>query len=204
MEGNGRTNQLLAHFDYSTVVELLLGGCMSLNYRNLDASTRTQMAAEIDADVNAGRLYFSPRLTEDGAKQWPALIKEAALSHTDDWLAAEIRKRGLLKSHEEKRKPTGGTTTAQVPATAADTLSEGEFNRFYARGLCLRAIAENIQGVIAYRARHSDNPRPASEAIVGKTFSPSELLNDLRQSPGLEPALGLPPGPNSGLSVALP
>jgi hypothetical protein len=177
---------------------------MSLQYQNLDAQTRPHMLSELNADQVAGRLYISPRLTESGAKGWSTLLSEAIASHNDEWLASEIRSRGFLKSHEERRKPKGGTTLAQVPSNAHETLAEGEFNRFYVRGLCLRASQENISQVIAYRARHSENPRPESEAIVGKAFSPAALLSDLRSSPGVEPALGVPPGPNSGLSVRLP
>jgi hypothetical protein len=177
---------------------------MSLNYQNLDSPTRTHMIAELHADAAAGQLYISSRLNETGAANWAALLGEAISTHDDAWLATEIRKRGLLKSHEERRKPTGGTTLAQIPSNAHETLAEGEFNRFYVRGLCLRAIREKITQVMAYRARHSDHPRPESEAIVGKSFAPSALLNDLRTSAGVEPALGLPPGPNSGLSVRLP
>lgn len=177
---------------------------MALNYRNLDARTRTFMVAEIESDATNGRLYISPRLNDEGVRAWLSLLKQAVASHTDAWLAGEIRSRGLLKTHEERRKPKGGTTAAQVPANAHETLAEGEFNRFYVRGLCLRAIEDKISEVVAYRARHSDNPRPESEAIVGKRFAPNALLNDLRSSPGVEPALGVPPGPNSGLSVAIP
>lgn len=177
---------------------------MSLSYRNLDERTRTFMVTEVESDIAGGRLYISPRLNDVGVKAWPSLLKEAVQSRTDAWLAQEIRARSLLRSHEERRKPKGGMTTVQVPATANETLAEGEFNRFYVRGVCSRAIEEKIPHVVAYRARHSDNPRPESEAIVGKTFDPCALLNDLRSSPGVEPALGVPPGPNSGLSISLP
>lgn len=177
---------------------------MSLTYKNLDNATRIYMTAEVQADSAADTLYISPRLSEEGVSVWPALLGEAVATQNDAWLATEIRSRGLLKSHEERRKPTGGTTLAKVPVTAHETLAEGEFNRFYARGLCLRAMQEGISQVIAYRARHSDNPRPESEAIVGKPFPPEALLDDLRSSVGVEPALGVPPGPNSGLSIQLP
>lgn len=93
---------------------------------------------------------------------------------------------------------------AQVPVTAPDTLSEGEFNRYYVRGVCRRAIADRVQKVEVYRARHSDNPRQESEALIGKEIDPTALLTDLRNSQGVEPALGIPPGPNSGLCVFLP
>lgn len=177
---------------------------MALNYKNLDENTRRFMVSEVERDVSAGTLYVSPRLNEEGARQWPALLKEAAQSRDDAWLASTLRDRHLLRTHEERRKPKGGTTIAQVPATANETLSEGEFNRFYVRGVCSRAINEGISHVTVYRARHSDNPRPESQAIIGKSFDPGALLNDIRSSTGVEPALGVPPGPNSGLSVALP
>lgn len=177
---------------------------MSLHYENLDAETRAQMGAELSADIVTGRLYISPRLNDNGVAVWPTLLGDAIAAHDDTWLAAQIRGRGLLKSHEERRKPKGGTTLAQVPTNAHEVLAEGEFNRFYVRGVCLRAMQANISQVVAYRARHSDNPRPESEAIVGTGFAPEALLNDLRSSTGVQPALGVPPGPNSGLSVRLP
>ncbi|WP_081613348.1 hypothetical protein [Xanthomonas sp. SHU 199] len=177
---------------------------MALNYENLDSRTRENMSSEIAHDVASGVLYISSRLTAEGAKAWPALLAQAADSHDDSWLAAQLQARGYLRSHEERRTPKGGVTVAKVPVTANTTLAEGEFNRFYARGLCQRAIADGQRSVVAYRARHSENPRPESEAIIGKHLEPDALLQDLRTSSGVEPALGLPPGPNSGLSVRLP
>ncbi|MET7014489.1 hypothetical protein [Uliginosibacterium flavum] len=177
---------------------------MSLAYKNLDSKTRTHMAAELAIDQARGNLYVSPRLNDQGVRAWPALIEEAITTHDDAWLSAEIRNRNLLKTREERRNPKGGTTPVQVPVNAHETLAEGEFNRFYARGLCLRAIQEGNPNIVAYRARHSEHPRSESEAMVGRAFAPEALLNDLRSSVGVEPALGLPPGPNSGLSIRLP
>ena len=177
---------------------------MSLTYKNLDQRTRVLAAVEINSDVAEKAIYISPRLTPQGAQLWPSLLGEAIASYDDAWLANALRQKGLINTHEERRKPKGGTTIAQVPATAADTLAEGEFNRYYVRGLCLRAIEDKSPYVEVYRARHSDNPRPESQALIGKRLSPDALLDDLRKSPGVEPALGVPPGPNSGLSVCLP
>jgi hypothetical protein len=177
---------------------------MALAYRNLDRRTRDFSVEEISMDIASSKIYIGPRLNPEGVQAWPALIREAALAHDDDWLAGEIRRLNLLKSHEERRKPRGGVAIAQVPTTAPDTLSEGEFNRYYVRGVCRRAIADNIQEVEVYRARHSDNPRRESEALIGKKLDPKELLTDLRNSQGVEPALGVPPGPNSGLCIFIP
>jgi hypothetical protein len=109
-----------------------------------------------------------------------------------------------MKTEETRRAASGKTTVAKVPVTAPDTLAEGEFNRFYCRGVCLRAISEGKTHVRVYRAKHVDNPRPESQAKIGALAEAEKLLSDLRANPGVEPALGIPPGPNSGLSIQLP
>jgi hypothetical protein len=162
------------------------------------------MFEEIETDIATGKLYFSPRLSPTGKAAYPELLKSAAQSGTDDTLSSQLRVPGRLNATEERRKPKGGTTIAQVPITAPETLAEGEFNRFYARGLCRRAIAEGIESVFVYRAKEVINPRSESEALIGKSLPAKQLLEDLRAHIGTDTALGLPPGPNSGLSVRLP
>ena len=85
---------------------------------------------------------------------------------------------------------------------AAAVMAEGEFNRFYIRALCIRAIDEGRELEI-YRARPSAKPDEASEAKIGDKPDPKALLADLRTSPGVGTALGLP-RPGSGVSVRLP
>jgi hypothetical protein len=90
----------------------------------------------------------------------------------------------------------------KVPITAHLTLVEGEFNRFYMRGLCLRAVEEGKTTVTAYRAKHAQNPRSESLAIEVRSFNAEAALSDLRANVGSATAAGFP-GPNSGLSVRL-
>jgi hypothetical protein len=176
---------------------------MPLQFHHLDAQTRPHIISEISSDVESGRLYISPRLTKEGAADWGSLILSAAGAFDDAWLAAEIMRRRILNTHEERRMSNGNVIQARLPSNAHETLAEGEFNRFYARGLCLRAIAEGRPVVVAYRARPSSAPRPESEAMIGREFAADALLADLRDHPGMDTALGLPQGPNSGLSVRL-
>ena len=89
-----------------------------------------------------------------------------------------------------------------VPANAASTLAEGEFNRFYLRGIASRGVDENRQ-IEVYRGRPSSTPRRESEALLGQHLVAGALLTDLREHIGVDSALGLPPGPNSGLTGRL-
>ncbi len=71
----------------------------------------------------------------------------------------------------------------------------------------LMAIVGLISSPHAYKSSPTVvdwTPRPGSEEKIGTLIDAKAILHDLRTTPGLEPALGLPPGPNSGLSAKLP
>lgn len=176
---------------------------MALNLINLDAVTRKFMLDEIERDEKAGNLYIGKRLSNRGAADYPALLRAAAAAADDSFLANELRTPGRVNP-TETRNTKNGVTWVKVPVTAPDTLSEGEFNRFYARGLCRRAIDEGKPQVRVYRAKQVVNPRIDSEALIGRVFGAEKLLEDLRTHIGTDTALGLPNGPNSGLSICLP
>jgi hypothetical protein len=177
---------------------------MGLRYEDLDEQTRRFMIEEIDMDVRDGTIYISNYLNPRGCETWPHLLREAAQSGTDDSLAHAIRRDDCLKDRVERRKPKGGFTMAAVPYTAHETMGEGEFNRYYTRGLCRRAIEQGIAQLEVYRAKAVSEPRPASQAKIGLRVDPRVILEDLRRTQGVEPALGLPPGPNSGLTLRIP
>jgi len=176
---------------------------MGLKYENLDEETRGYMVEEILADTASDRIYRSPYLTQQAQGQWPDMLIEAAGSGNDDSLAAAIRTNGCLNA-TTTRNLKGKTIRAAVPHTAPETLAEGEFNRYYARGLSLKALANGIERLEVYRAKSVANPRPESEQKIGLLVDPQVLLADLRASIGFETALGIPPGPNSGISVRIP
>jgi len=176
---------------------------MGIVYRNLDEECRKFMLEELNKDASERTLYISPRLNDVGSKSWKTILEEAIQRHDDVWISNKLRSENLLKDQEQRKKPSGGFTVAKVPITAPETLGEGEFNRFYARGLCLKAIKNGITEVTVYRGKQVQQPRPESEAMIGKKINAKALLEDLRKSQGVEPALGLPPGPNSGLTVCL-
>src|SRR5258708_6522860 len=126
---------------------------MGLAYANLDQETRTFMVDEINMAAADGSIYISPWLTPKGAKDWVELLLGAAKSGNDDSLAAALRMADRIRETAERKKPSGGMTTYRVPHTASHTMAEGEFNRFYVRGLCRKAIAAGISNLVIYRAK---------------------------------------------------
>ena len=174
---------------------------MGLDYLNLDEITRASMADQVQRDIADGSLYVSARLNPLGIREWPDLLLSAVETGNDDSLAAEVVSRDLLKSHEESQR-NGKPYTKKVPSTAAVTLAEGEFNRFYLRGIAARAVDEGRE-VEIYRGRESASPRSESQDLVGKRLAGADLLNDLRSDVRVDGALNLPPGPNSGLTGKL-
>ena len=136
-----------------------------MNLIDLDDTIRSYMRAEIHHDINSAdrSLYLSGRLSERGRRDYPRLLLEAAASGTPESLRAELDKLGRLNTYEQN-------TAKRVPVNAAATLAEGEFNRFYIRAVCLRAIEDGSNKVRAYRAKRVSVPRGESERLVGKEF----------------------------------
>lgn len=174
---------------------------MKFNFENLDEQTRELMASEIKSDIERDRLYFSKRFNGNGHRIYVELLLDAVNGGDEETLATSLKSNNCF-ADKEARNGKNGITYAKVPETANQTLADSEFNRFYIRGLALRAISSG-QSLTIYRARQSDNPRQESEAMIGKQIDAHKLLTDLQDNIGTDTALGLPPGPNSGLSVKL-
>lgn len=175
---------------------------MGLRYDDLDHAIRELMLDEIEWDL-AGRggqhgLYLSNYLTYDGQQRWPELLKRAAENGDDDTLAASLA--GCFKDLVPRRTKNG-TTMVRVPHTAAQTLAEAQFNMYYIRALCRRAL--EIGGhVEVYRAKAVDVPRATSEQLIGRSLDPSYVLHALRDTLGVDPPTDVPL-PNTGITVKL-
>lgn len=177
---------------------------MGLDYKNLNEQTRKLMLAEIERDIAANTLFLSDNVNPQGRIDYPNLIQNAAISGSDVTLATDISSR--LNPHEKPRRLKSGKLSKPpvMRSNAHEMLAEGEFNRFYIRAICLRAIEDGISEVVVYRAKSVQHARSESERKIGQLVSAEALLRDLREHPGIDTALGLPPGPNSGLSIQLP
>ena len=179
---------------------------MALYLENLDDRTRQLMLDEMEYDIANNQLHISPFLSGQGQRDYANLLREALQSGNDETLAQSLREhRRILRTLPRRNPKAGGYSIAATPENAAQVLAESEFNRYYIRALARRAIEDDISELVVYRAKPVSNPRPESEARVETVLPPEELLEDLRTHPGDErPRLGVPSGPNSGLSVRLP
>jgi hypothetical protein len=177
---------------------------MALYYHNLDDRTRRLMLDEVEHDIANDCLHISPFLSGQGQRDYVNLLKRAILAGNDASFEDELNARRRINRALPRRNPKGGYRIAAVPENAAQILAEGEFNRFYIRALARRAIEDGIPALIVFRAKNVSVPRIESEVLVETALQPEELLADLRGHPDEPPSLGVPGGPNSGISVRLP
>lgn len=120
---------------------------MGIRFENLDETTRSFMRQE----STAGGHYQSPRLNHVGLACWVEILNAAIDSQNDDWLANELQRRHCFNTRENYTR-SGKTYSRDINVPhAAQQLAEGEFNRYYLRGLCRRAIESGIQSLVVYR-----------------------------------------------------
>jgi hypothetical protein len=174
---------------------------MPLQYENLDPTTRRFALAELDNDLASGAFHVSERLRVTAVADYEHLLRDAVRYYDDRWL--EEHASDLLIDVEPRRTRSGGQTVAKVPQMAARMLAEGDFNRYYMRGVAARAIEEGRQVVEVYRARLSLEPRPESADVEGRRIAAREVLDHLRGPLSADPAVAPLGRTNSGLSVRL-
>ncbi len=170
---------------------------------NLDETTRKYMLEAIDDADRIGNIYYSTRFNDAGRREWLWLLKHAAQEHDEQWLAEQVESNHLLRELEGGRTPRGNYSVKHIPQeAAADTLAEGQFNRFYMLGLAKRARAQGIPNLEVYRARETSSPRAESEAMVGKLIPVDQVEDELRDTKASlkSPLLQI----RSGISLKLP
>jgi hypothetical protein len=175
---------------------------MALQLVDLNAATRAAMLAELEEDLAARKVALSPHLREGAGADYVGLLVAAVKENHDAWLAAALRTKGFVRSHET-RPTQHGPKRVTLPPNEPDLLAEAEFNRYYMRGLCRRAIEEGVPTLSICRAKAVDKPRPEADRLVGTPIDPCVLLEALQGGASPDEALGLPPGRESGLSVRI-
>jgi hypothetical protein len=172
------------------------------DFPQLDERTRVLMVKEFALDDSSPKgVYRGRRLNSEGERIYLSALLVSLQEGTGISLQAQLEPvPGTLWVPEiinkiGRRSPT--------PYTAAQTLAEGEFNRYYMRAICRRALEEGDGTVTVRRAKLVEQSRPDDEVrvSVGDILDADAVLQDIRLHPGEDTALGMPRGPNSGLSL---
>jgi hypothetical protein len=151
---------------------------------------RNEMLTEFNLDNNKDVIYLSSYMQLSDKNKYINLLKVAISEGNTKTLEQQIGALFLPFSAKGKKRPID----------AVSIFAEGEFNRYYIRGLCKKAIAEDKKLVI-YRAKQVVNPRPDSPFKIGEEVNAKEVLEDLQNDIKRDRVNKVPSGPNSGLSV---
>jgi hypothetical protein len=173
-------------------------GSMGFNFVDLDNITRKYMLDELEADVNEGTVFISCWLREGMAAEYIGVLRRAITNFDESWFASEILQQNLLRESDnfEARNIT-------IPINANTILAEEEFNKYYMRGVCLRAVKEGSNSVVVYRGQRVTIPSPESRQRVGQRLKAEILLDSLRTASDIYSALRVPRRPSPKLTVKL-
>jgi hypothetical protein len=111
------------------------------------------------------------------------------------WLERELVRRNSFVATEYLKSTMGKTVTRAVNREhLAKTLAEGEFNRFYLRGLCVAAKTRGLTHLIVAQGRIIPNAPAALLKPVGSAVPIESLLGTLRNFgyKHVDAALGAP------------
>ncbi len=173
-------------------------GYMGFNFVDLDNITRKYMLDELEVDIKNDAVFISCWLKEDSATKYIEILKSAITSYDESWLASEILKHNLLKESVDLNNKD-----ITIPINANTILAEEEFNKYYMRGVCLRAVKDGTKSVIVYRGQRVTIPSPESQQKLGQELEAETLLDSLRNASDIYSALNVPRRPSPKLTVKL-
>ena len=153
-----------------------------MKYKKLDTSIRQIMDEEFKQDKQRNRLYSSPRLNDVGNKVYPDLLEKALLNGSDRSFANDLRDYNTLKNTEKMVNPFGGIRESKIPSDAPDNLAKGEFQRYYIRALCRKAIDQGIKRLQIISEKPIDALPDEVKVKIGRTVNPKDILEDLREN----------------------
>ncbi len=186
---------------YGGVSLFIVKGEIMFNFENLNEDTRPYILQAIENAYSTNNIYWSTRFTEQGKEEYLSLLKEAAKSHNEHWLACRLESPDIMKGLEGACTPSGGYTIKHIPHTAAQTFADGQFNRFYILGFCLYAKNKGISALEAYRAKESSSHRTESDSIIGDKIPLEDIESQLLETRSSFSSKLVKP--NSGISVKL-
>lgn len=155
------------------------------------------MLEEFNNDVKHDTYCKSVSLKREKHDKYVEAMREAIMTGTEKTLETAIISQAMFSDVYIDKNGNERKTARRSEERYAGT----EFNKYYVRGICRKAISDGVNSVVVYRARHSSMPNPKSEEMIGEKIRAQELLNDVRANTETSPELL--PHVNSGLSVKI-
>lgn len=126
---------------------------------------RALMMAELEEDIKTGRIYESKNLK---------IL----------WVYIEVLRKNIyswdIDSFSQDLSQYMKWDSVSKRLNNAIKLANSEFNRYYIRGVCLKAIELNITPSV-YRYRTTKDPRPESVRLEGNKIDAYKPLQELRR-----------------------
>lgn len=149
---------------------------MELAFTYLDEITRRFMLEEVELDIVNNTLHEIAGINERGRCIYPALLKKAVISHDSIWLARHLCQAHYFNCSESEIPSEAGI----VSKTAIQLITLGEFNYFYMRGLCRRALSEHQESMLFYRVQDAVELLDSPLEQIYIKVRPDLMLKQLR------------------------
>lgn len=174
---------------------------MSMNFEELDSTTRSWMLRRFDAEEASGAPYRSKVLSSAGLALYPELVRSAIQdpSGTERSLAQALNYREFWNTMDSYvRKGVWGERRVNI-GQASERLALTEFNTWYVAGLAHRLVDEGEGDCKVYRACEPKFEHASCSAHEGKTYALASIIDGHRvgywPEPGNPNVISIPAGP---------
>ena len=125
---------------------------MTMNFEELDSTTRRHMSQEFEVEIASENPYFGRNLSPEGCAAFPDLMREAINTSSEEALGVALNRPELwneLATYER----SGILRKRRINVRqASERLALTEFNTWYVRGLAKRLMDEGVIHCQAHRA----------------------------------------------------
>lgn len=163
---------------------------VSMDFRDLDGTTRKHMMKAFEEDEAAG-LLGSKNMSDRGLALFPSMLRAAIQGGNEETLENDLGDPSLWRERDRAGR--------RVPSNAPRTLAATEFGIMYTRGPCPRLKAEGETECRIYRAGYGTKMCYECTAREGDLVDIDELLANHRKYNGPWPRV--PFGPNCHHSI---
>ncbi|NVL89549.1 MAG: hypothetical protein HWN69_00945 [Desulfobacterales bacterium] len=172
---------------------------MSMNYEELDETTRDIMLSEFESEEAGGTPYRSKALSDRGLKVFPQLMRDAIRNGTESTLANSLNDASLWEPMETYVRDGVSRQRKRNVRQASERLATTEFSTWYVRGLARRLLDEGVTSCRVYRgAQPKWEPGECAEH-EGRIVDVKTIYDNHRvrywPEPGDKEAFSIPFGP---------